>query len=307
MRRRAFTLVELLVVIAIIGILIALLLPAVQAAREAARRSQCSNNLKNLALGMQLYESSHKVFPWGFDDHEALWHTMILPFIEQKALYDTLYFIEGGNGNWDSGSANTNACQAVIPLFRCPDLPLPPRDNQGIPLRVPVSYRVCAGSNIYSDDVSTYPPGTPAGAKALEEVPLNGMFWGCSKVKVSEVRDGTSNTILIAESYTDTYSKDDQQMDYWAMGSPQSGGWVPGGVGGTEYTEGLGSTGPKMNSRFDPNAHGITMEMSFGSYHIGGAQFAFADGSVKFIMQTIDLNLYRSLGSRAGGETISDF
>jgi hypothetical protein len=182
-----------------------------------------------------------------------------------------------------------------------------PRDNNSIPGRVPVSYRGCAGSNIYSDDISTLPASVPPGAKALEQVPLDGMLWGNSWLTMADATDGTSNTILIGESFTDTYSKDGQQMDYWQMGSPQSGGWVPGGKGGTEYSEGVGSTGPKINSRLDPAAPGVVMEVSFGSYHPGGAQFTLSDGSVRFVAQTIDLNTYHALGSRNGSDVLGDF
>ncbi len=97
-------------------------------------------------------------------------------------------------------------------------------NNQGIPGRVPNSYRGFAGSNVYSDDASTIPPGVPAGAKSLEENLLDGMMFGCSSVRISDVRDGTSNTVMFGESYNDKYSKDGQEMDYWQMGSPQSGG-----------------------------------------------------------------------------------
>jgi prepilin-type N-terminal cleavage/methylation domain-containing protein/prepilin-type processing-associated H-X9-DG protein len=307
-RRRAFTLVELLVVIAIIGILIALLLPAVQAAREAARRSQCTNNLKNLGLAMHNYHDLFGKFPYGFDDHETLWQAMILPQLEQQNLYSTLLFTESGPGNWDSGSANTIACGTLIPVFRCPSLIIEQHiTNNGITGRVPTSYRACAGSNIYSDDASTIPASAPAGAMALEQVPLNGMFYGCSAVRMADVIDGTSNTILIGESYTDTYSKDGQQMDYWYFGSPQTGGWVPGGKGGTEYSEGLGSTGPKINSRLDPLVPGAIMEMSFGSYHPAGANFCLADGSVRFLPESINLLVYQALGSRNGKESVGDF
>ena len=117
-RKRGFTLIELLVVIAIIAILIALLLPAVQQAREAARRTQCKNNLKQLGIAMHNYHDTVNVFPWGFDERETLWTAMILPQIEQANLYNTLIWQESGPGNWDAvGSPNTKACSTIIQGF----------------------------------------------------------------------------------------------------------------------------------------------------------------------------------------------
>ena len=309
-RHRGFTLVELLVVIAIIGILVALLLPAVQAAREAARRMSCSNNMKQIGLALHNYHDTYKKFPYGFSDREALWNAPILRFMEQAPLYDTLLWDENGAGNWDfDGSPNEAACGTVISAFRCPSMAQPEHiDNQGIPGRVPNSYRGCAGSDVYSDDISTIPAGSPPGARALEERFLNGMFFGDSSVRIADVLDGTSSTVMIGESYTEVnYTKDGQGMDFWQFGSPQSGGWVPGGLGGTEYTEGLGSTGPKLNSRLDPTVHGIIMEMAFGSYHPGGAMFGLADGSIRYISNTIDLNIYHGICSRDEGEVVGDF
>ncbi len=305
---RGFTLIELLVVIAIIAVLIALLLPAVQQAREAARRSQCKNNLKNIGLAMHNYHETFSLFPWGMDQHEAFWHGMILPQLEQTSIYNQIQWIESGAGNWDSGSFNETACATVIPVFRCPSMALPLHiDNQSIEGRVPNSYRGCAGSDVYSDDISTIPAGSPTGARALEEGSLNGILFGCSSIRSADILDGMSNTIMFGESYTDTYSKDGQQMDYWQIGSPQTGGWNPGGLGGTEYTEGLGSTAVKINARLDPSQHGVLMEIAFGSYHIGGAHFALADGSVRFISENVNLATYQGLGSRRGGEISGDY
>ena len=307
--RRGFTLIELLVVIAIIAVLIALLLPAVQQAREAARRTQCKNNLKQLGLAMHNYHDTHGVFPFGWDEREAGWHAMILPQIEQTSLYSTLIWQENGLGNWDAvGSPNLAACEKMIPAFRCPSMAVPEHiNNQGIPGRSPVSYRGVASSIAASDDASTIPAGSGT-TVSLEAAQHDGIFFGCSNVRISYIVDGTSNTILIGESFTDpTYVKDGQGMDFWQIGSPQTGGWVLGGIGGTEYSEFVGSTFARINSRRDPTVHGTAMEMSFGSWHVGGAHFTLADGSVRFVSDNVDLQLYRKLATRAGGEVVGEF
>lgn len=124
--RNGFTLVELLVVIAIIGVLVGLLLPAVQQAREAARRMSCSNNMRQLSLATLNYESSFKVLPPGWNTHGTLWSAAILPQIEQASLYSTLIFAESGLGNWNNvASPNYRACQTPISMFQCPSCPNP--------------------------------------------------------------------------------------------------------------------------------------------------------------------------------------
>ncbi|MEQ9409507.1 MAG: DUF1559 domain-containing protein [Fuerstiella sp.] len=310
--RRAFTLIELLVVIAIIAILIALLLPAVQQAREAARRTSCRNNLKNIGLAMHNYHDTVGVFPFGFDERETLWSAMILPQLEQANLYNTLIWQESGAGNWNAnGSPNEAAAGTLVSVFRCPSMPVAEHmDNNGIPTRVPTSYRAVSGSNAVADDNSTKPPGH-TGAALEDQTGLDGMFYGCSNTRIRDIKDGTSNTFMIGENFTDpTYVKDGQGMDYWLFGAPQTGGWDcrPGDLGGTEYSEGLGSTYWHINTRVnDPGMHGVVMELTFGSYHIGGAQFAMGDGSVRFVSENIDLGILRALGSIQGGEVIGEF
>ncbi|MEW4489520.1 DUF1559 domain-containing protein [Thalassoglobus sp. JC818] len=310
--RRGFTLIELLVVIAIIAILIALLLPAVQQAREAARRTSCKNNLKNICLALHNYHDQKGAFPFGFDERETLWSAMILPELEQANLYNTLVWQESGPGNWNAnGSPNQSACGTVVSVFRCPSMAVPTNvDNQGIPGRVPTSYRAVSGSNAVSDDLSTVPSGHPV--HALEEqTGLDGMFYGCSSTRIRDILDGTSSTFMIGESRTEpNFVKDNQGMDYWLFGAPQTGGWDcrPGDRGGTEYSEGLGSTYGKLNARVtDPSVHGVIMEMSFGSYHPGGAHFGMADGAVRFVSENIDQDLLRSLGTIRNGEVIGEF
>lgn len=311
--RRAMTLLELLVVIAIIGILTALLLPAVQQAREAARRTSCSSNLKNIGLALMNYHDLHQSFPFGFNEHETLWSAMILPQLELKTMYDTLIFQESGPGQWDSDSPNERAACTLIPVYRCPSMAVPQHidDNPSGSVmegRVPISYRACAGSNGWSDTAETIPPDAPAGAIALDSMLLNGVFFGASATRFADITDGASNTILVGESYTDPYFiKDGQAMDYWQLGAPQMGTWYQNGTGGTEFSEAVGSTGPRINSRLDLSIPGAVMEVSFGSYHPQMATFAFADGSVRRLSATIDIGVYRALGSRNGGEAVPSF
>lgn len=304
-QKRGFTLVELLVVIAIIGILVGLLLPAVQAAREAARRMSCSNNVKQLSLSLHNYESTHKKFPFGWNTHGTLWSAMILPYIEQNNLYQTLEFQE--NRNWDANNTpNERALSQIVPAFRCPSMPVPEHiTNSGIPDRVPVSYRANGGSEVTSDDTSTLPI---AGTKSFEMLNLNGIFYGCSAIRFGDMSDGTSNTIAIGESHTDpSFVKDGQGMDWWMVGSPQADPCrCDGGNGGTEFSEAAGSFYMRMNLQtLDPSAHGRLMELAFGSYHVGGAQFGLCDGSVQFLSDSIDLTVYRNLGARNDGQVVS--
>ena len=171
---RGFTLIELLVVIAIIGVLVGLLLPAVQQAREAARRSSCSNNIKQQGLAIHNFIDTNKKFPNGWDDIGFLWSGAILPFAEQNNLHSQIQLAE--NKNW--ASANEAILEVVIPMYRCPSMPVPEHmSNSGVPERVPASYGGVAGSDIYSDDSSTI-RGAPTDARAMEQVPQNGIFWG---------------------------------------------------------------------------------------------------------------------------------
>src|SRR5262245_9800432 len=154
-RSRGFTLVELLVVIAIIGVLVALLLPAVQAAREAARRSSCSNNLHQHGIALHNYHDIFQTYPFGWSNRGQGWTACILPFIEQRPLYDTLEWAEANN--WDTDNTpNERACCTVIKTYRCPSAAIPEGvNNQGIPSRVPATYRGVASSTADSDDPST--------------------------------------------------------------------------------------------------------------------------------------------------------
>ena len=169
--QRGFTLVELLVVIAIIGILVALLLPAVQAAREAARRSQCSNNLKQIGLALQMYNDTLQVTPDGaLGAQGAAWSGYILPFIEQQSLQDIMDFSHSGNqwavgfpGDPNSRMGNLVATETVIPSYRCPSASVPlhvyyiSTDNWVVFRRVPATYLACASGHTNDQNMYTFP------------------------------------------------------------------------------------------------------------------------------------------------------
>lgn len=301
--RVGFTLTELLVVIAIIGILVALLLPAVQAAREAARAMSCKNNLKQLGLAMHNYHDTYAVFSFGWSDRGQGWSAAILPQIEQQAIFDSLEWAEGNNWE-DVGTPNQRACETVISVFRCPSMAVTEhKAATGIARRVPASYRGVASSTATSDDESTSYNG-----RSMEDLDLEGIFFGCSKVTFGYITDGSSNTLLFGESYFDeVFFQDNNEMDFWYIGSPQIDPWNCAGTNiATDFSEFVGSTGVPFNARKIATTSGYVKELSFASYHPGGSHFTMADGSVRFISYTINFPAYQALGSRNGGEVLSE-
>ncbi|MDD3470397.1 MAG: DUF1559 domain-containing protein [Thermoguttaceae bacterium] len=331
--RGGFTLVELLVVIAIIGILIALLLPAVQAAREAARRTQCKNQMRQIGLGLQLYHDSNQSFPAGWNNIGFCWNGAILPYIEQKPLFDTLTFLETGPkdvypygiGNWrptDTSynaalqNPNAKACGTVIQTYICPSFPHEKqKNNQYIVGRVQNSYLACSGSLSVVDTVGhlsqaglTFDPNTTITHQ--HQSLQNGMFWGCSNTGMQAMQDGTSNTILVGEVPTDaTFVKDGNANDHWYIGSDQSDPFNPKAdpsTGGAEFSETVGSTWSPLNTFFrNANVHGTVLQLAFGSYHPGGGHFTMGDGSVHFLNDSIDKTTYQALSTRNKGEAVS--
>jgi len=299
-RAHGFTLVELLVVIAIIGVLVALLLPAVQAAREAARRSSCSNNLKQIGIALHNYHDTHLTFPFGWSNRGQGWSALILPQIEQGPLYDTLQWAE--SNNWDTDNTpNERAAGTFIPTYRCPSAAIPRNvSNQGIPLRVPATYRGVASSTADSDD-----PSTSVVGRALQQRDMEGIFFGDSRINMAHITDGTSNTFMVGECYWDTFSQDGNQMDFWYIGSPQIDPWTSSDA--TEYSEFVGSTGVPYNARIIASTSGYVKELSFASFHPGGAMFALGDASVRFVPYTINNVIYQGLGSRDKGEVVSNY
>jgi len=297
--KNGFTLIELLVVVAIIAVLVALLLPAVQQAREAARRSTCRNNLKQLGVGLHNYHETAATLPFGYDVHGMGWSAMLLPTIDQQPLYETLVFAEAGLGDCDvNGSANERAAETILPVFQCPSAPVGPADDSGIPRRSPATYTGCASGTIRNGfPVSGQSPDTQLASAAHD-----GIFYRHSSTQFKSITDGLSNTIIVGEVATDrSRIKDGQAIDHWAICSPHIDG-----LNG-EFSEFLGSTGIVMNAWLDNLQSGHDWEAGFGSYHVGGAHFLLSDGAVRFINESVDRRTYEALGTRDQEELLGEF
>ena len=308
-RKQGFTLVELLVVIAIIGILVGLLLPAVQAAREAARRMQCSNNLKQIGLSLHNYESSYKVFPAGniVNNRNGVvsgdgwtWHARILPFVEQTALYNQVSSVMGTDiGGTTSAPQLLAGRDTRLSFFQCPTHPdgVANPSKNGYQLS---TYNAVCGSTTFNDgaEVDNFNAIAYRG---------NGMFFLNSKVRFGDITDGTTNTFLVAEVQDEL--KGSPNSNRWP-GSDRKYCFSGGGDGNpptdiTEYLVGMESNDPiNANIRDSSGFYNNTGEYA-GSYHTGGAQFVLGDGSVRFISQNIDMPTYRALSTRNGGEVIN--
>ncbi len=295
-QRSGFTLVELLVVIAIIGILVGLLLPAVQAAREAARRMQCGNNLKQLGLALHNYESTYKRFPIGFRDTTPTngllydggwsWAAGVLPFIEQTSLYNRLdlRFHPYGTG---ATPANIAALGTPISTFRCPsDLapetaPNNAANANGIAAVAVTSYVGVLGA--FDGQWCQV-----SGSTNVEGVRNRGLLVVNSSRTIAQVTDGTSNTFALGEvSWRPLDANNDGSIRQYILGNVTTGG------GPLCTNDGAANNGAHLHIR--ATRHKLNGPMTggakwkaFHSYHVGGAQFTFADGSVHFISENIE-------------------
>jgi prepilin-type N-terminal cleavage/methylation domain-containing protein/prepilin-type processing-associated H-X9-DG protein len=311
-----FTLVELLVVIAIIGILIALLLPAVQAAREAARRMSCNNNLKQIALAAHNYHDRFEAFPpgmLGMKINNKMRAAALLVFIlnemEQSSLRNQLDPFDPNNKDVVTGLAGT-----VLPVIICPSDLIPQNPvNQGT---TPYPYGVTSYGGNGGTGGTCY--RSVAYCRNIVAQSTDGMFFetgpnsapnaGQSPVRMADVIDGTSNTLFFGErSHVDKVFDDLATANGGQQVIGQYGFWHS--VGGLAVVDATMTTLAPLNYRADAgqdwNTCGCLRLSAFGSLHPGGANFALVDGSVRFISQTIDMTVYRALGTRAGGETAS--
>ncbi len=299
--RRGFTLIELLVVIAIVAILIALLLPAVQQAREAARRSQCTNNLKQIGLALHNYHDTHKCFPAGFyTAHGWAWGTMILPMIDQANLYNKL----APNGLMDLSNATVLAnCQTVVPAFICPSNPWPTPDRN---TEVNIQN---SGTSGYYLALSNYVAvsGTNAYDCYTNPATANGTMFRNSSVKIRDMTDGTSNTVVVTE-------RDNG-------GSRFASVWA-----GTNAPANDASCGQDLTNSDQYHRTLVSLRATYGaingsvgrcpgSYHEGGVHFLMGDGAVRFVNENIDgtnnsgssMSTMQRLAARNDGLTIGEF
>ncbi|MEW4565436.1 DUF1559 domain-containing protein [Bremerella sp. JC770] len=333
---RGFTLVELLVVIAIIGILIALLLPAVQQAREAARRMTCANRIKQLGLAMHNYHDTFRCFPSGFlrDTNQKKkgeplsywsWGSMILPFVELGNTHDVLRVGDEELSDLITpgyDAAAFEALQTSYEVFRCPSDTAPPmhqshechlRDNNGNHVDAATSNYVgnnqgyrCSGTENHISLGDGNHPSCP-------NETITGIFWRDSSVSFRDVTDGTSNTIILGERA-------------WEIPNP-AGGTLPCNAA---QLFGIGRDSAKNHIRRDAKAtlangwgglngvHGIVSstdvacQRGYSSQHPGGAQFILVDASVRFIAETtpdipdgkIDDVIFENLQNRNDGYVI---
>ena len=321
--RRGFTLVELLVVIAIIGILIAMLLPAVQAAREAARRMECSNNLKQLGLGMLQHEGAHGHLPtggWGYvwtgdadrgfgQSQPAGWIYVLLPFIEQEGLF---LLPKDGRPEAITGSQLAGAgilLQTPIPSLYCPSRrartaysvdSLTLYNAASVSLLAKSDYAANAGDIVCSSNPSiadgragwTGPKNMGAGdaASTWRENDSTGINFERSMVKLSEITDGTSNTYMIGEKYINPQYYDN------------------GGSYGDDQCAYIGADKDLLRWTFEVPVRdtiGLRADDSFGSVHPSVWNAVFCDGSVRGVSYDIDAETHRIQGNRSDGQVIT--
>ncbi len=323
---QGFTLIELLVVIAIIAILIALLLPAVQQAREAARRTQCKNNLKQLALALHNYHDTYSAFPVGnHREYRGNWRVSILPYIEQANVYNKCSFVGPNSGyltggswaapqlwvGWDTAIFNRVLMGLKIEAFECPSSTLPAFSTIGVmnnfcvpPLQTHDYVGISGGMDDLLPDAAPTPREDPSGFGACTNVVYsgrackNGLLPHLEHRNLRDCTDGTSNTLLVAEQSGLTAGTD-IRANYW-------GGWNGTSFGrdgdpwnnvnrhptvtGCEIVNGITTVRYSINARSAPGgSQPWFLNTTLSSYHTGGCHGALADGSVRFMSDNMNL------------------
>ena len=324
--RLGFTLIELLVVIAIIAILIALLLPAVQQAREAARRTQCKNNLKQIGLALHNYHDTHSVFPPGtlaiLNDSTAVdpsgpnpgrtsvtggwaWSTFILPFLDQAPLYNAL----NPNGSNFPGVPN-ELTRTVLSVFQCPT-----ESSPSIHTATPMGGDGAGDGHARSSYVAVCGSGSNADYANQSPMSTRGMFWYNSAVRIRDIADGTSNTMVVAERFWDGGDSETRRGAVWAgkaPGGPNDSGnkystlvrvqdhpnWVINGLNNNSVASmhgGIGRTAVGAGDSGSVQGGGL------------GTQVLMGDGSVRLISENIYSVTWEYLGQMADGAVMGEF
>ncbi len=296
-RTRGFTLIELLVVIAIIAILIALLLPAVQQAREAARRTQCKNNLKQIGIGMHNYHDTYRSFPAGrYNCCWGTWQVALLPYLEQKNMFD-LYQNFGGNdasGPRYGGAPNTtNVTNNRIASLTCPS------DTPNSPIADITSHNYAAnyGNTGYAQQ------GTLNGV-SFGGAPFANFSTGYYGLR--DILDGTSNTLLVAE-VLQGFGSDLRGFTWWGDASSMTtyngpNSTIPDRIYSSSYCVNR----PQLNLPCAVSTSSEPTMFASRSRHPGGVQVVLCDGSARFVSENISIDTWRAYGTTHGGEVIDE-
>lgn len=327
-KRSAFTLVELLVVIAIIGILVAMLLPAVQSAREAARRMQCTNNLKQVGLGMHNSLSTYGVLPTAHDEKESPYvayriglFVNLLPFAEESVLHDSIHEaldeFEANNDARDPRNLSEDLRYTQVSSYICPSYPFSPVVTGTNPTRSGAlsTYQGVAGAitpaylEEYEDAIASGGRGGSAtalrkyfDASAYGDVPKNGALrWEAEDALTdSKITDGLSKTMFMTEFVH-------FDADIGSSVSVEPGNIRPWIIGGSPASYSMKVVEHPPNSPLDRDLNGIDFNyLPMGSYHSGGINVLYCDGSVHFITDSVELDFFQSLATANGEEVINE-
>ena len=306
--RSAFTLIELLVVIAIIAILVALLLPAVQQAREAARRSSCKNNLKQMGLALHNYHDTYNVFPPGnvVRGHHSTAFVHLLPQLEMGNVYDQLQF-DNITGFWfgsPNAAPNRPALNGTkVPAYFCPSSPLEETRNQ--------SCGSCSGYSNTTLFAGTYvlirganDHSSTDNNAARGPVSQGGIFWHNSNARMRDITDGTSNTLMVGEREAKSNTR--RRDGIW-VGTNGSKDNFFDNIGHGYAIAPTGSSDAGIRVRTKINYDGTADNVAYSSFHKGGAQFVLADGSVRFLSENMNEQNFAWLGQRNDGQVLGEF